>query len=164
MTAIIPELNRTLKRFYHDYKFSHPTPNDFKRTAERVSGAVLDWYLVDWTQTVNTIDYGIKNVEVKCNEANITLERIGRMPMPIDLVVVYSDDSTESFYIPNTLMRWSKENPYPNIKRTVLNGWDWAYPTFNFKFDTKGKKIKAVVIDPSQLMADVDPSNNSKEM
>ena len=49
---------KTLKRFYYDYRFSHPTPNDFKRTAERVTGANLDWYLVDWTQTVNTIDYG----------------------------------------------------------------------------------------------------------
>src|SRR5690606_32936814 len=109
---------KTLKRFYYDYRFSHPTPNDFKRTAERVSGAVLDWYLVDWTQTTNTIDYGIKNVEVKANEANITLERIGRMPMPIDLLVVYEDESTESFYIPNVLMRWSKNNPYSQIKRT----------------------------------------------
>jgi hypothetical protein len=34
----------------------------YKRTAERVSGANLDWYLVDWTQTTNTIDYGIKAV------------------------------------------------------------------------------------------------------
>jgi hypothetical protein len=30
-------------------KFKHPTPNDIKRTAERVSGAELDWYLTDWT-------------------------------------------------------------------------------------------------------------------
>ena len=155
---------KTLKRFYYDFRFSHPTPNDFKRTAERVSGAVLDWYLVDWTQTVNTIDYSIKNVEVKANEANITLERIGRMPMPIDLVVVYEDESSESFYIPSTLMRWSKENPYPKIKRTVLNGWDWGHLTYNFNFNTNGKKIKTVLIDPSQLMADVDRTNNVKQM
>src|SRR5690554_6896973 len=118
---------KALKRFYHDYKFSHPTPNDFKRSAERVTGAVLDWYLVDWTQTTNTIDYGIKTTEVNGNNAQITLERIGRMPMPIDLVVVYEDESAESLYIPNTLMRWSKENPYPKIERTELKGWDWAY-------------------------------------
>lgn len=155
---------KTLKRFYYDFRFSHPTPNDFKRTAERVSGAVLDWYLVDWTQTVNTIDYSIKNVEVKANEATITLERIGRMPMPIDLVVVYEDESSESFYIPSTLMRWAKENPYPKIKRTVLNGWDWGHLTYNFNFNTNGKKIKTVLIDPSQLMADVDRTNNVKQM
>ncbi|HUH26101.1 MAG TPA: M1 family metallopeptidase [Flavobacterium sp.] len=155
---------KTLKRFYYDFRFSHPTPNDFKRTAERVTGAVLDWYLVDWTQTVNTIDYSVKNVAVKANEATVTLERIGRMPMPIDLVVMYEDESTESFYIPTTLMRWTKENPYPAIKRTVLDGWGWSHPTYHFNFNTNGKKIKTVVIDPSQLMADVDPSNNIKQL
>lgn len=155
---------KTLKRYFDDYHFSHPTPNDIKRTAERVSGAVLDWYLVDWTQTVNTIDYGIKNVATNGNEAKVTLERIGRMPMPIDLMVVYDDDSSESFYIPNTLMRWNKENPYPQIKRTVLEGWDWAAPTYGFTFDTQGKKIKTVVIDPSELMADVNKENNVKTL
>src|SRR5690606_40737528 len=47
---------KSLQRFYNDYKFTHPTPNDFKRSAERVTGAILDWYLLDWTQTTNTID------------------------------------------------------------------------------------------------------------
>lgn len=155
---------KTLKRFYYDYRFSHPTPNDFKRTAERVSGAVLDWYLVDWTQTVNTIDYAIKDVKVNGAKAKVSLERIGRMPMPIDLLVIYADDSSESFYIPNTLMRYSKPNPYSKINRTELKGWDWAFPTYDFEFDTKGKKVKAVVIDPSQLMADVNQENNSKKM
>ena len=155
---------KSLQRFYNDYKFTHPTPNDFKRSAERVTGAILDWYLLDWTQTTNTIDYGIKDVEVVNNEAKITLERIGKMPMPIDLLIIYEDESSESFYIPNTLMRWNKENPYPDIPRTILKGWDWAYPTYSFEFHTKGKKIKHVVIDPSELMADVDKKNNVKSL
>lgn len=147
----------TLKRFYEDYKFTHPTPNDFKRTAERVSGAVLDWYIIDWTQTTNTIDYGIK--EIKDN-GTVLLERIGRMPMPLDVLVEYTDGSIETFYIPNTLMRWNKENPYPQLKRTVLTGWDWAYPTFEFKLSKSKSEIKTLVIDPSGLMADVNRDNN----
>src|SRR5690606_24875951 len=78
-------LIETLKKFYAEFKFKHPTPNDFKRTAEKVSGAHLDWYLIDWTQTTNTIDYGIKQVSSDGKSTQITLERIGRMPMPIDL-------------------------------------------------------------------------------
>ena len=150
-------LMKTLKRYYNDYKLSHPTPNDIKRSAEKVSGANLDWYLVDWTQTTNTIDYGIKTVTENNKGTTITLERIGRMPMPIDLLVVYENGTQETFYIPNTLMRWEKPNPYP-LKRTVLNGWDWAYPTFTFEIDKKD--IKAIKIDPSGLMADVDLNNN----
>ncbi|MDK2772229.1 MAG: M1 family metallopeptidase [Flavobacterium sp.] len=156
----VENLMKTLKRYYYDYKFTHPTPNDIKRTAEKVSGANLDWYLVDWTQTTNTIDYGVKNVSEENNATKVTLERIGRMPMPIDLLVVYEDGTQESFYIPNTLMRWEKPNPYP-IERTVLKGWDWAYPTFTFDIAKKG--VKAIVIDPSGLMADVDLNNNTWE-
>jgi hypothetical protein len=58
---------------------------------QRVSGALLDWYLVDWTETQFTIDYGIK---CRCcyrwsAKTGISLERIGRMPMPIDLCRIY---------------------------------------------------------------------------
>lgn len=153
-----------IKRFYHDYKFSHPTPNDFKRSAERVSGAVLDWYLVDWTQTINTIDYGIKNVNVTDIKTTVELERIGKMPMPLDIVVTFEDGSKTSFYIPNTLMRWTKDNPYPEIQRTVLKGWDWANPMYSFDIQTNGNKIQSIVIDPSNLMADVNKKNNIKNM
>jgi hypothetical protein len=153
----IENMMKTLKRFYHDYQFTHPTPNDFKRTAERVSGAVLDWYLVDWTLTTNTIDYGIKNID---DSGKITLERIGRMPMPLDILVAYEDGTVESFYIPNPLMRWEKENPYPQIKRTVLKDWDWAYPTYEFPLSQEKSRIKSIVIDPSGLMADVNQENN----
>lgn len=155
---------KTLQRFYKDYKFSHPTPNDFKRTAERITGAILDWYLVDWTQTTNTIDYAIKEIKQEENKASFTLERIGKMPMPIDLYVVYEDDSYESFYIPNTLMRWEKENPTPEIPRSTLKAWDWAYPTITHTWDTNGRKIKEVIIDPTELMADIDKKNNVKTL
>ena len=149
---------KTLKRYFADYKFTHPTPNDIKHTAEKVSGANLDWYLNDWTKTTNTIDYGIKNVENSGENTKVTLERIGRMPMPLDILVTYEDGSQESFYIPQTLMRWTKENQNPAIKRTVLDGWDWAYPTFEFNINVKSQ-IKNITIDPSGLMADVNKEN-----
>ena len=34
-------------------------PNDFRRVAERMSNIQLKWYLTDWTQTTNRIDYSI---------------------------------------------------------------------------------------------------------
>ena len=89
-------LMKTLKKYYSDFKFKHPTPNDIKRTAERVSGANLDWYLTDWTQTTNTIDYGIKEVTENAGQTKVVLERIGRMPMPIDLLVEYTDGTAWS--------------------------------------------------------------------
>jgi aminopeptidase N len=152
---------KTLKKYYADFKFKHPTPNDIKRTAERVSGANLDWYLTDWTQTTNTIDYGIKEVLENGTTTAITLERIGRMPMPIDLSVEYTDGTKESFYIPLRMMSFEKENPNPEIHRTVLNDWAWAYPTYTFSIEKPKTSIKKITIDESGLLADINKGNNS---
>ncbi|WP_366185819.1 M1 family metallopeptidase [Flavobacterium ovatum] len=157
-------LDKTLKKYYQDFKFKHPTPNDIKRTAERVSGAELDWYLTDWTQTVNTIDYGITAVSEQDNATVVQLQRIGRMPMPIDLLVEYLDGTKESFYIPLRMMYFEKENPTPEIKRTVLNDWAWAESNYQFTIPINKNSIKKINLDPSGLMADVKANNNVYEI
>ena len=159
-------LMKTLKRYYAEFQFKHPTPNDIKRTAERVSGANLDWYLTDWTETNNTIDYGIKTVESATDGAprtGVTLERIGRTPMPMDVLVEYTDGTKETFYIPLRMMSFEKENPTPEIKRTILSDWAWAYPTYFFEIPKAKSAIKKITLDPSGLMADVKQENNSLE-
>ena len=69
-------LNKTLLRYYKEWAFKHPTPNDFIRVAEKVSGAELDWYLTDWTQTTNTIDYGIKNIVSEKEKTGYTFAKL----------------------------------------------------------------------------------------
>jgi hypothetical protein len=144
-------LKNTLKKYFNDFKFKHPTPNDFIRTAEKVSGLQLRWYLNEWVETTHTIDYAIANVDDK----SITLARIGKMPMPIDITVTYEDGTSENFTIPLRMMYGCKPT-----NNTILKDWAWAYPTYTFKVN---KEIKSVVIDKSQVMADVDRSNNSFE-
>ena len=148
---IIGEENvaKTLKKYFNDFSFKHPTPNDIKRSAEKVSGVHLDWYLNEWTQTTHTIDYGVKSV----NGKEVTLERIGKMPMPIDVEVTYVDGSIEAFNIPLRMMRGEKPT-----KATKIADWTWAHPTYTF---TTSKEVKSVEIDPSKLMADINQENNS---
>jgi len=154
-------LQKTLNKYYTDWTFKHPTPNDFIRVAEKVSGIELEWYLIDWTQTTNTIDYAVKDVVVQDNGGTkVTLERIGLMPMPIDVDVTYEDGSQEQFYIPLQMMRGEKPNPYPNMKRTQVRDWAWSYPTYEFDIP-KGKKVKSLMIDASKRMADINSENNS---
>lgn len=138
-----------LKKYFNEFSFKHPTPNDIKRSMEKVSGIHLDWYLNEWTQTTHTIDYGVKSV----NDKTITLERIGKMPMPIDVDVAYTDGTSESFTIPLRIMRGVKPTT-----ATVLEDWAWAMPTYSFNV---AKSVKSVNIDKSGLMADVKLDNNT---
>jgi hypothetical protein len=154
------KLMETIQKYFEDFKFKHPVPNDIKRTAEKVSGMELNWYLKDWTQTTNTIDYGIKSVEADGESTKVTMERIGEMPMPLDILVVGKDGTQQTYYVPLRMMFGEKDNPYPNLKRTVLEDWPWAYPTYEFTLDMPLENVQAIMIDPSQLMADVNGENN----
>lgn len=154
------KLMETIQKYFEDFKFKHPVPNDIKRTAEKVSGMELNWYLKDWTQTTNTIDYGIKSVEADGENTKVTMERIGEMPMPLDILVVGKDGTQQTLYVPLRMMFGEKDNPYPNLKRTVLEDWPWAYPTYEFNLDMPLENVQAIMIDPSQLMADVNGENN----
>jgi len=154
-------LDETLKKYYDEWHFKHPTPNDFKRVAEKVSGMQLDWYLVDWTQTTNTIDYAIKEVKEVDGKTEVTLERKGLMPMPVDFYINTADGTNEAYYIPLRMMRAEKANPFPAMKRTQLEDWPWAFPTYTLTIDKPLSEINAMTIDAQQLMADIDRSNNS---
>lgn len=148
-------VEKTLKAYFNQWKFKHPTPNDFIRVAEKVSGAELSWYLRDWTTTTNTVDYAIKDVNTTLNATIVNLERIGLTPMPIEVEVTYDNGNTEMFYIPLRIMRWEKTG----VDNT-LEDWAWAMPTYRLEIPTGNFKIQKIEIDPSQKMADVNRENN----
>ncbi|WP_028282546.1 M1 family metallopeptidase [Olleya marilimosa] len=150
-------LKKTLKKYFDDFSFKHPRPLDIIRTAEKISGLELDWYLMDWTQTTNTIDYAITSLEENNSITTVNLERIGLMPMPLDLEVEYTDGTTEQYYIPLQMMRGEK--PVATTTK-IINDWAWAYPTYSFSISKPKSMIKSITIDPNQLMADIDKTNN----
>ena len=152
-------LANTLKEYYKKFKFTHPTPNDFRRVAEHMSNIQLKWYLTDWTQTTNRIDYGIDSIEKKGEKTHVFLKRKELMPMPLDVLVNYKDGTQEVFYIPIALMRGTKENPYA-VKWNILEDWSWANPNYDFFIDRPLDGIESIIIDPTFLMADIDRSDN----
>ena len=152
-------LRKTLKRYYDEFKFKHPTPNDFKRVAEKVSDLELEWYLNEWTRTPHKIDYGI-NISSLENERLVILERKARIPMPIELVVYFSDGTSEMYYIPNDLMFGYKKF---DAKVNYMEPWNWASSQYEFKVEGL-KKIIKIEIDPSKRLADFNQADNIIEI
>ena len=152
-------LNKTLKRYYEEFKFKHPTPNDFKRVAEKVSDLELEWYLNEWTRTPHKVDYGI-DISLLESDRVITLKRIGRIPMPIEIVVSFEDGSSDMYYIPNDLLYGYKSF---NDEVYLMEPWNWVSKEYEFEV-VGSKKITKVEIDPSKRIADVNQLDNSVEI
>jgi Peptidase family M1 domain len=154
-----PVFEKALLRYFNTWKFKHPNPNDCIRVFEKESGLELDWYKEEMLNTLNTIDYSIANVEKEGKNTKITLERKGKMPMPIDVVVTYQDGSQDIFNIPLTLMYGNKVRENMKSGFEVQPSWAWVNPTYSFTVN-KSSKILTIEIDPSQRMADIDRTNN----
>jgi len=153
-------LKKGLLRYFNTWKFKHPNVNDCVRVFEKQSGLELDWYKEDWVNTINTIDYAVNMVEAEGRKTTkVVIERKGRMAMPLDIVVTYSNGDQEIFYAPLESMRGAK--PAENrTERTILPDHRWVDPTYEFEIPEKMKKVAKVEIDPSGRMADIDRENN----
>ncbi len=156
--------DRALKRYFDTWKFKHPTSSDFKRVMELESGIELDWYFEYFEQSTHTIDYSIELVEATDSGARITLERIGRMPMPVDVVVTLRDRSQHMYTIPMVIMRGHKTQPSDfDGSFTVAADWPWVETAYALEIDLAASQIASIEIDPAKGMADLDRSNNRVE-
>lgn len=154
--------NRGMLRYYNEWKFKHPAPNDFLRVMEKESGLELDWFNQYFIYTDELPNYAVMGFkEEKKGVTLIKLARIGKFPMPLDVVVTYEDDTKELFYIPLEIMRGEKADEGLYDKRTVMKDWSWTSPTYDlFIRSSKKNKVKSIEIDPSQRMADTELANN----
>jgi hypothetical protein len=149
-----------MKRYYYTWKMKHPEPNDFIRVMEKVSGLQLHWYLRYWISTTKRIDYGIGSIS-STNEATLVeLQRLGELPMPIDLLVTFKDGSKELYYMSMNELMGNKPVEDAAIKRVELDAWPWVYPTYTLKINRKREDIESIEIDPSLRMADINRKNN----
>ena len=117
----------------------------------------LEWFLTDWTQTTNTIDYGVKNAVGLEGQTVITLERIGLMPMPVEVQVLMKDGQKKEYYIPLQMMRG--ERPLRKGE-TLLEDWAWAYPEYRFSVEVNPAMIESISIDVNKETADINKENN----
>ena len=151
-------------RYHEEWKLKHPTDLDFIRLMEKESGMILDWFHEYFVHTTKTIDYGITSVdatETETGSTKIELERIGLMPMPLDVWVEYTDGSKEEFYIPVRIVRGEKATEHTE-KRTIVADWPWVEPTYTLTLPASLETIRSISIDPSQRMADINNTNNKR--
>jgi len=155
--------DKILLQYYWQWRFKHPNATDFVVVAEKVSGMKLDWYKEFWIYSTKTIDYSIDSLWEEGGVSKIRLKNLGLVPMPIDVQLTFKDSTKEAHYIPMSLMFGSKPVEDSSIKRKDYPEWKWTNSTYVIETTRKLTDLKAVEIDPSQRMADVNRKNNKFE-
>ena len=108
----------------------------------------------------NILTTRVQSVSSYDGQTLVTLEKLGRMPMPLDIVITYNDGSKSYVNIPLRMMRGHKPNEFSNMQYLLEEDWPWTHPTYSFMVAQPYESIKTVEIDPSGSMLDTDRENN----
>lgn len=157
-----PAFDEALLKYFYTWKGKHPNVNDFIRVFEKTSNLELDWYKEYFYHTTYTVDYALNNVSTSTeNKTIVQLERKGKVPMPVDVVITKKDGSKLGYTIPLQIMRGAKGADLDSINWNIAIDWPWTNTQYSLIIPLKSEEIISIEIDPSERMADIEKGNNS---
>lgn len=131
------------KKYIERWAFKHPTPDDFFRTMENVSGEDLNWFWRAWFQNNWRLDQSVNSVKYVKNEpkngAIITIENLEKMAMPIVIDVKTKSGKVTRVKLPVEIWQRNKE-------------WSFQH--------NSTEEIESVMIDPDHVFPDSNTANN----
>jgi aminopeptidase N len=127
-----------LRDYYADNHLQHVTESDFRAAVNAASADDLDWFFEQWIHTTGTLDYSIGELSARQADdgrriAQVEVVRDGENWMPVDLRVG------------DTVQRLTSRDRRQTVTIAVSGP-----PT-------------VAVIDPDNVLLDVNPANNTRE-
>ena len=135
--------DRAFKTYIDRWAYKHPTPDDFFRTMENVSGENLNWFWRAWILNNWKLDQGVADLKYVNNDfkqgALITIENLDRMAMPVILEIRTKSGKVNRLKLPVEV--WERNARF----------------TFNYP---STEEITSIVSDPDKVFPDSNPVNN----
>jgi hypothetical protein len=179
---------QAMKNYVEQWKFCHPYIEDFRNSIIQSAQTDLNTFFDQWFQTNKSADYSIKRITpLKTpNYYRVTLQRNGKMVMPVDLDFLITPNTapttangnanienasntknrnnrnvspSDVFYsITIPVTQYQKPGRY-NLKPWI--GWDKLRPTYTFDIEMPvAGELKQVWLDRSGRLADIYRVNN----
>jgi hypothetical protein len=131
------------KTYIERWAYKHPTPDDFFRTMENVSGESLQWFWRAWFVNNWRLDVAVSDVKYVDNDATkgalITINNLDKMAMPVVLEIKTKSGTTTRVKLPVEI--WER-----------FSSWTFKYPST--------EEIQSVTYDPDNVFPDYNPDNN----
>jgi len=135
--------DRAFQTYIERWAYKHPTPDDFFRTMENVSGESLQWFWRAWFVNNWRLDVAVSDVKYVDNDATkgalITIDNLDKMAMPVVLEIKLKSGKTDRIKFPVEI--WER-----------FSSWTFKYPST--------EEIQSVTYDPDNIFPDYNPDNN----
>lgn len=135
--------DKAFRVYTERWAFKHPTPDDFFRTMENVSGEDLNWFWRAWFVNNWSLDQGITKIKYLKNDpklgALIYIENLEKMAMPVVLEIKTKSGITNRVKLPVEI--WQRNT-------------NWVFK------NTSTEEIESITLDPDHALPDTNAKNN----
>lgn len=137
------------REYVRRWAFKSPQPADFFRTMEDAAGADLAWFFRQWFLEDGTLDQAIEVAFDDAGDsgsptrATVTVRSLGRQVMPATVVLQFDDGTIDRREFPVEAWATTRER--------------------SFRVELQGRTLRRAVVDPDELLPDVDRANNRWE-
>ncbi len=135
--------DEAFRAYIRRWAYRHPTPKDFFRTMNDVSGEDLDWFWKEWFYKTWTLDQAVTDVKYVDGDPSkgsvITLKNLDQMVMPVTV-------------------RVKEQNGHSGEVKLPVEIWQQG-PTFLLRYASTSP-LDSVVVDPEDQLPDMDRANN----
>lgn len=102
--------------YIQQWNGKHPLPLDFFNSMNTGSGKNLNWFWKKWFYQDGYADLAISKINNKTNNKQIIVRSLGDKPVPIDLIISFSDGTEQRFH--KTAAVWEKGDASVSINFT----------------------------------------------
>jgi hypothetical protein len=145
------EFNRIMQKFFRDWHFRHPGPDDLRQAFEMGSGKDLSWFFTDMVSTRKTIDYSVR----RYSKNRVLVKNNGQIASPVYLSGM-SDNQKSSAWYPGFSGKQWLDVPGKEPDKVSLFDSAWIPELYNKNntIRTHGifKRIEPLNIRPFQLL------------
>jgi hypothetical protein len=135
--------DKAFRTYTERWAFKHPTPDDFFRTMENVSGEDLNWFWRSWFVNNWQLDQGITKIKYLKNDpklgAVISIENLEKMAMPVVMEIKTKSGAVSRVQLPVEI--WQRNT-------------SWAIKT------NTTEEIETITLDPDRVFPDINTTNN----
>jgi hypothetical protein len=139
-----PTLQRVMAAHFDRWKFKHPAPDDFFRTATEVASRDLRPFFDQVYRSSNVFDYGVQDLtaarEGPQYRSNVVVRRYGEATFPVDVLVTFENGER------------------------VTERWDGLDRWKLYSYVRPSAAVSAEVDPKRVLLLDVNYTNNSRTL
>jgi hypothetical protein len=108
---------KALHHYIEQWHGRHPMPDDFFYSMNEGSGKNLNWFWQKWFFDDGYPDLAISAVKNNGNKTTVTITAKGSKPVPVDLNIYYTDNTTEKIH--RSIAVWEQGNTSTTITFTA---------------------------------------------